>query len=125
MNSNGKNDKDPVEVIGEALARILVDYYPFAGRLRKADKGKLKMDCTGEGVLLVESDADISLEDLGDLSPPIPRALDFINNAQASDPLRNSPLLLCQVGICGCQLVRRKQVTMAGCTTLNYGCIYL
>eukprot|EP00253_Pinus_taeda_P010517 PITA_10517 len=99
MNSNGKNDQDPVEVIGEALAKILVDYYPFAGRLRNAPKGKGKLiiDCTGEGVLFVEADADVSLEDLGDLSPPIPRAFEFINNAPESYSLRNSPLLLCQV----------------------------
>lgn len=96
MNGHGRND--PVQVIGEALGKLLVDYYPFAGRLRNADdKGKLVMDCTGEGVLLVEADADISLEDLGDLSPPIPRALEFINNVPGSDTITDSPLLLFQV----------------------------
>jgi hypothetical protein len=55
------------------------------------------MDCTGEGVLLVEADADISLEDLGDLSPPVPRALQFIRNVPGSDTVTDSPLLLFQV----------------------------
>lgn len=56
------------------------------------------MDCTGEGVLFVEVDTDISLEDLGDLSPPIPRAFDFINNVPGSDTITGSPILLFQVG---------------------------
>eukprot|EP00253_Pinus_taeda_P014028 PITA_14028 len=96
MNGNGRND--PVQVIGEALGKLLVDYYPFAGRLINADdKGKLIMDCTGEGVLLVEAETDISLEDFGDLSPPIPRALEFISNVPGSHTITNSPLLLFQV----------------------------
>jgi hypothetical protein len=58
------------------LLSLLVDYYPFARRLRNADdKGKLIMD------------AYISLEELGDISPPIPRALDFIGNVPGSDTI--------------------------------------
>ena len=81
------------------LPSLLVDYYPFAGILRNSDKGKLILDYTAQGVLLVEADADISLADFGDLSPPIPRALEFIDNAQVSDPLTDSPLILLQVRI--------------------------
>jgi len=116
MNINGNNDQDPVEVIGEALTKILVDYYPFFGRLRNVDNDKIIMGCTGEGVVLVEAKADISLEYLGDLSSPILRALDVINNSQASNHLTDSPLLLCWVGIFGFQLVRRNQFIMAGKT---------
>ena len=72
----------------------MVDYYPFTRRLRNADKGKIIVDCIVQGVLLVEVDTDISLEEFGDLSPPIPHALEFINNAQVSDPLIDSPFLL-------------------------------
>lgn len=86
-----------MSVIKEALAKVLVHYYPFAGRLRDADNGKLTVDCTGEGVLFVEADADISLEEFGDLYPPIPRGDDFINNVTGSESITNSPLLLIQV----------------------------
>lgn len=91
-------NEDPVHIIKEGLAKLLVYYYPFAGRLRDADdKGKLIVDCTGEGALFVEADADISLEDFGVVTPPLPRALDFINNVPGSDTITDSPLLLFQV----------------------------
>nr|CAB3472571.1 unnamed protein product [Digitaria exilis] len=39
-----------------ALARVLVDYYPLAGRLRPSDEdeGKLVVDCNAEGALFAE-----------------------------------------------------------------------
>jgi len=95
--SSRKNDKDPVKIIKEALGKVLVHYYPFAGRFRDADDGKLTVDCTGEGALFVEADADISLEDFGDLYPPIPRGDEFINNVPGSENITDSPLLLIQV----------------------------
>eukprot|EP00253_Pinus_taeda_P024962 PITA_24962 len=95
--SQKKNEEDPVKVVKEALAKVLVHYYPFAGRLKDADNGKLRVDCTGEGVLFVEADADISLQDFGDLYPPIPRRDEFIRNVPGSENITDSPLLLVQV----------------------------
>ncbi|XP_042499830.1 omega-hydroxypalmitate O-feruloyl transferase-like [Macadamia integrifolia] len=55
------------EVIKQALAEVLVHYYPFAGRIAINDSdGKLVIDCTGEGVPFVEAVADCELEVLGD-----------------------------------------------------------
>ena len=93
------------------LLSLLVDYYPFVGRLRNVDKGKLIVDYTAQGVLLVEVGANISLVGFRDLSPPIPCTLEFINNAQVLDPLTDSPILLLQVRIVvKFQLFRRKMV---------------
>uniref|UniRef100_A0A0D9XYP1 Uncharacterized protein n=1 Tax=Leersia perrieri TaxID=77586 RepID=A0A0D9XYP1_9ORYZ len=38
-----------------ALAEALVHYYPIARRMRELEKGKLVVDCTGEGVLTVRN----------------------------------------------------------------------
>lgn len=67
--------KNPAKVIKEALATALVYYYPLAGRLLEEPDRKLVVDCTGEGVLFREADADITLEEAlggdGIVSPPV------------------------------------------------------
>ncbi|WOL07206.1 hypothetical protein Cni_G15944 [Canna indica] len=100
----GKGDRDPVEVIRDALARALVFYYPLAGRLREAAGRKLVVECTGEGVIFVEADADVRLEQLGNaLHPPIPFLSEVLHNIPGSDGILHCPLLLMQVTrlLCG------------------------
>ena len=49
-----------------SLSRVLVDYYPLAGRLRAVDEdqGKLHVDCNAEGALFVEAFMPITVNDL-------------------------------------------------------------
>uniref|UniRef100_A0A7N0VLE5 Uncharacterized protein n=1 Tax=Kalanchoe fedtschenkoi TaxID=63787 RepID=A0A7N0VLE5_KALFE len=89
--------KDPAKVIKDAIAKALVHYYPLAGRLREvgSDK-KLLVDCTGEGVVFVEADADVSVDEFGDvLHPPFPGAGELLCDPPGS--LIGSPLLHFQV----------------------------
>ena len=90
--------KDPVKIIREALAKTLVFYYPFAGRLREGPNRKLIVECTGEGVLFIEADADVSLQQFGDaLQPPFPCLEELLFDVPGSSAVLNSPLLLVQV----------------------------
>ncbi|KAL1356112.1 hypothetical protein AAHE18_05G159500 [Arachis hypogaea] len=91
--------KDPVHVIREALSKALVFYYPLAGRLREGPRGKLMVDCTGEGVLFIEADADVTLDYFGvDPLPPFPCFDELLFDVPFSDDgVINSPLLLIQV----------------------------
>ncbi|TYJ01840.1 hypothetical protein E1A91_A13G182800v1 [Gossypium mustelinum] len=90
--------KDPAEVIREALAQTLVCYYPFAGRLREGANGKLMVDCTGEGVMFIKADADVTLEQFGEpLRPPFPCFDELLYNVPGSEGMLNCPLLLIQV----------------------------
>ncbi|KAL2252572.1 UNVERIFIED_CONTAM: Benzyl alcohol O-benzoyltransferase [Sesamum indicum] len=92
------NRKDPVMVIRDALARALVFYYPFAGRLREAAGRKLVVECTGEGVLFIEADADVTLQQFGDaLHPPFPCLEELLYDVPGSGGVVNCPLLLIQV----------------------------
>jgi hypothetical protein len=93
--------KDPVKVIREALAQTLVFYYPFAGRLREGPGRKLVVECTGEGVMFIEADADVTLQQFGDahLQPPSPCMEDLLFDVPGSGGILNCPLLLIQVHV--------------------------
>ncbi|KAL7135399.1 hypothetical protein ABFS83_11G092800 [Erythranthe nasuta] len=89
---------DPVHVIRAAVSEALVFYYPFAGRLREVADRKLVVECTGEGVMFIEADADVSLQQFGDdLQPPFPCLEELLYDVPGSSGVVNSPLLLIQV----------------------------
>lgn len=90
--------RDPVKIIREALEKALVWYYPFAGRLREMPGRKLVVECTGEGVLFIEADANVRLELFGeDLQPPFPCFDELLFDVEGSSGIINCPLLLIQV----------------------------
>lgn len=90
--------KDPVRVIKHAVAKALVYYYPFAGRLREGSNGKLTVECTGEGVLFIEANANVTLDHFADaLVPPIPAMDELLYNVPGSSGILNCPLLVIQV----------------------------
>ncbi|KAL1193612.1 Alcohol acyltransferase 9 [Cardamine amara subsp. amara] len=54
----------------DSLSRVLVDYYPFAGRIRVSDdQSKLEVDCNGEGAVFAEAFMHITCQDFLQLSP--------------------------------------------------------
>ncbi|XP_057478099.1 methanol O-anthraniloyltransferase-like [Actinidia eriantha] len=98
QNNLAQKGIDPVKVIREALARALVYYYPFAGRLVEGPNRKLMVDCNGEGVLFIEAEADITLEELGDtIRPPCPYWEELLYDVPGSRGIVGCPLILTQV----------------------------
>ncbi|KAG9453477.1 hypothetical protein H6P81_006381 [Aristolochia fimbriata] len=99
-----ENRADPRLIIKEALSKALVYYYPLAGRIREVGpNGKLTLECTGEGVLYVEADSNIKLEQFGErIQPPFP--LDqLLSDVPGFSGVLNCPVLLIQVTrlLCG------------------------
>ncbi|XP_021856158.1 benzyl alcohol O-benzoyltransferase-like [Spinacia oleracea] len=90
--------RDPAKVIKEAVAKALVWYYPLAGRLLEISGRKLVVDCNREGILFVEADADVTLEDFGvPPLPPFPCLEQLISNVPGSTAILGTPLILIQV----------------------------
>lgn len=94
---------DPVAMIRAALAEALVSYYPLAGRLveLRAAGGKLLVDCTAEGVVFVEADANVQLEDFAGqaLAPPYPCVEELLCSdiGEPQEAVVGKPLLFFQV----------------------------
>ncbi|KAI3983522.1 hypothetical protein MKX01_038942 [Papaver californicum] len=53
---------DAAQAIKDGLAKVLVHYYPLAGRLTR--NKHFMINCTGEGALFVEAEADCMLEEI-------------------------------------------------------------
>lgn len=73
--SDVKGNEDAVEVVKNALSRVLVHFYPIAGRLTISSEGKLIVNCTGEGAVFVEAEADCEITEIGDTTKPDPVTL--------------------------------------------------
>ncbi|GLJ55430.1 hypothetical protein SUGI_1190110 [Cryptomeria japonica] len=65
-NSNSNSLGNPAKVIREALSKVLVYYYPMAGRLRSSHNGKLQVEYNAEGVPFMAATSDNNLSVLGD-----------------------------------------------------------
>jgi benzyl alcohol O-benzoyltransferase len=105
------NDDDPACVIRRALGEALVPFYPLAGRLREVEGRKLVVDCTGEGVLFVEADADVRLDELEatGLRPPFPCMDQLLFDVDGSSGVLHCPLLLIQVPHQFCRKQKKKK----------------
>ncbi|XP_075660620.1 omega-hydroxypalmitate O-feruloyl transferase-like [Castanea sativa] len=96
--SESKGNEDAVKIIKDALSKVLVHYYPVAGRLTISAEGKLIVDCTGEGAVFVEAEADCTIEEIGDTTKPDPVTLGkLVYDIPGARNILEMPLLVAQV----------------------------
>lgn len=96
--SEEKGNENAVEVIKEALSKVLVHYYPLAGRLTISQEGKLIVNCSGEGAVYVEAEANCSIEDIGDITKPDPVTLGkLVYDIPGAKNILEMPPLIAQV----------------------------
>ncbi|KAI4380421.1 hypothetical protein MLD38_006615 [Melastoma candidum] len=94
-----------IGILHDALACVLVPYYPLSGRLRETEKGKLEVFFgTDQGGLLVEARSNKSLDDLGDLTVPNPAWEPLVFKFPKEEPykLLDMPLVIAQVTVFSC-----------------------
>ncbi|KEH41650.1 putative omega-hydroxypalmitate O-feruloyl transferase [Medicago truncatula] len=106
-NSSTSFQKPVAEILGRALADVLVPYYPLSGRLRETKNGKLEVffgEEEEQGALMVEARSNIALSELGDFAAPNPSweplIFKFPNEEQYK--VLEMPLVIAQVTIFTC-----------------------
>ncbi|CAI9777246.1 unnamed protein product [Fraxinus pennsylvanica] len=69
--SSEKGNENAGKIIRKAMEKVLVHYYALAGRLKISSDGNLIVDCTGEGAVFVEAEANSTLEELRGITDPL------------------------------------------------------
>ncbi|XP_076936008.1 shikimate O-hydroxycinnamoyltransferase-like [Bidens hawaiensis] len=68
---NGAHNFFDSNIMKDSLSRVLVTFYPAAGRFKQCHDGRIEIDCQGQGALFVEAECDRMLDDFGDFAPRI------------------------------------------------------
>ncbi|XP_073525367.1 LOW QUALITY PROTEIN: uncharacterized protein [Phyllobates terribilis] len=101
-----KGNEDAARVMKESLARVLVHYYPLAGRLRAGSEGKLVVECTAQGALFVEAQADCAMDDIAnhmmDHDPTVRAKLVYDFYLDKPKSVLDIPLVMAQVTKLNC-----------------------
>lgn len=85
-------------LLKETLSKVLVAYYPMAGRLKTNSKtGRIEINCNAQGASFIEVETTHVLEDFGDFKPsPDLRKVVFPSYGYAGG-LSSFPLLMVQL----------------------------
>ncbi|KAL4333642.1 hypothetical protein GQ457_07G037880 [Hibiscus cannabinus] len=95
---NGSSDFFDTRVLKEALSKVLVPFYPMAGRLGRDGNGRIEIVCNGEGTLFIEAETDCVINDLiGDTTSHSPDLWQLVPQVDYSADISSYPLVLTQV----------------------------
>ncbi|KAJ4709565.1 Hydroxycinnamoyl-CoA shikimate/quinate hydroxycinnamoyl transferase [Melia azedarach] len=83
-------------LLKDALSKVLVSFYPVAGRLGKKQNGRVLVDCNGEGVLFMEAEASCCIDDFGDFSQGL-KLLPLLPTVDETKDVSSHELMVAQV----------------------------
>ncbi|KAL6200254.1 hypothetical protein ACLB2K_030036 [Fragaria x ananassa] len=96
-------DKVDMAVLKDSLSKVLVPFFPLAGRLKqKMDEGdrgrrRLEIDCNAEGALFAVADSSSCIDDLGDFASTPEFGRELLPTVDYSGGISSYPLLLVQI----------------------------
>ncbi|GAU20541.1 hypothetical protein TSUD_130990 [Trifolium subterraneum] len=84
------------ETLKNSLSKILVHYYPIAGRLCYIEGGRLELNLNAKGAILIEAETEKTMNDYGDFSPSdsIKELVPIIDYNQ---PIEDIPIFIVQL----------------------------
>ncbi|KAL6134209.1 hypothetical protein ACLB2K_066442 [Fragaria x ananassa] len=93
---NGASNFFDPRVLKHALSKVLVPFYPMAGRLKRDDDGRIEINCNGEGVLFVVAESSSVIDDFGEFAPTL-ELRKLIPTVDYSAGISSYPLLVLQI----------------------------
>ncbi|CAJ2639688.1 unnamed protein product [Trifolium pratense] len=87
-----------IETLKNSLSKILVHYYPIAGRYCYKDGGRLELNLNAKGAVLIEAQTTKTIHDYGDFSPS-DSTKELIPKVDYNQPIEEIPLFVVQVTI--------------------------
>uniref|UniRef100_A0A803MBV1 Uncharacterized protein n=1 Tax=Chenopodium quinoa TaxID=63459 RepID=A0A803MBV1_CHEQI len=95
---NNNKPFDP-NIFKESLSKVLVPFYPMAGRLKfNHENGRYEIDCNAKGALFIEAESTKALAEYGDyLNPDSPLKKLVFPKCDYSGGISSFPLLLLQI----------------------------
>ncbi|CAN8310760.1 unnamed protein product [Cochlearia groenlandica] len=91
---------DP-QVMKDSLSKVLVPFYPVAGRLKRDNDDRIEIDCNAAGVLFVVADTPSVIDDFVDFAPTL-TLRQLIPRVDYSACIDSFPLLVLQVTFFKC-----------------------
>ncbi|KAJ0962570.1 hypothetical protein J5N97_027692 [Dioscorea zingiberensis] len=103
------------EDLKDSLSKVLVEYYPLAGRLKPSEEHeeKFELDCNGEGVYFAEAHADLTVDEFLQASSKPNRSWRKLLFRLDSQTFLDVPPLVIQVTYLSCG-------GMILCTAINH-----
>lgn len=93
---NGAANFFDAGLLRESLSKVLVPFYPMAGRYQVDDNGQIEIDCNDEGVLFVEAESNSFVHEFGDFRPT-PELRSLVPTVDYSGEVSSYPLMVAQV----------------------------
>ncbi|CAI8605764.1 unnamed protein product [Vicia faba] len=81
-----------------SLSKVLVHFYPLAGRLRSKGNKRFELECNAKGVQFIEAESSLTLSDLGDFSSSSDNYRSYLfPQVDYTLPIQDRPLLIVQL----------------------------
>ncbi|CAA3002534.1 spermidine hydroxycinnamoyl transferase-like [Olea europaea subsp. europaea] len=97
-NNDKLDNGDAIGVLKDSLSKVLVLFYPLAGRLKWSGEGgsRVELHCNSRGVPIHEAVSEATVEDFGDFTPT-PEIQALIPSVDYTTPIDEIPLVIVQL----------------------------
>lgn len=91
-----QNTEKAIETLKNSLSKILVYYYPVAGRYCYKEGGRIELNLNAKGAILLEAETTKTIHDYGDFSPS-DSTMELVPIIDYNQPVEDIPLFVVQL----------------------------